>query len=124
MDKYQQLENRIRELEKQMKDFQQSSSIPFNMIKSLEARGFLTNNSIVVGTGTLGVAGEYRLNIPNANIKSVAFVSPIVSAAGETLEVAIVKSATSAGYEIYVQGVATTTFYFIVVLNLDNYSNN
>ena len=44
MDKYQQLENRIKELEKQMKDFQQSSSIPLNMIKSLEERGFVLSS--------------------------------------------------------------------------------
>lgn len=40
MDKTQQLENRIKELEKQMKDLQQSTTFPLNIDKSLQGRNF------------------------------------------------------------------------------------
>lgn len=40
MDKIKQLENRIAELEREMKNLNKSNSIPFPIIKSLEGLGF------------------------------------------------------------------------------------
>ncbi len=122
-----QLQKRIDVLEKQMASLNQSSTITYNVQNAFQGRGFINQNFFVAGYGTLGVTGEYNVVIPRAKATSIVLVSYVTAVAGITehyLEATIRESITSPGsYEIYVQGLATETFAYVVFLLDSNYTN-
>lgn len=114
----QNLQNRVASLEKQMAAFSQPNTIPYEVDKAWQGRGFINvNNFFVFGSGELSGGGDYDLVIPNANKNSIPFVQPFIGGGSVALEAEIQESISSPGsYQLHVEGVATSEFYFVVFL--------
>ncbi len=93
MDKTQQLENRIAELEKKWELLQQSSSIPLNLEKALRSRGFLNEKDMFVGATSVSSVPGY-IELPYATLNSIVLISPFVSTNSGNIVGEIVNSLT------------------------------
>jgi hypothetical protein len=118
-----QLQKRIEILEKQIQSLNQSNTITYQVQNALIGRGFLNFDSLVVGYGQFGVAGEFVQVIPKATANSIVMATSVVNSTGLPIEAVIRASSTDLGsYEIYVQGVATDTFAYVVFLTTNLYT--
>lgn len=109
----------IAELKTTINSLKQSSTIPYDIDKAFVNRGF-TKVRMVTGKGSFNVSGEFKLQIPGATKNSPVFISSTDGSAlmGATMQL----NATSTGYQIYAQGTATKTFYFLVMID-PNYTD-
>lgn len=118
MDKIQQLENRIIQLEKQFKDLNRTENIPLGIQQAFSARGFLSNDDFIVGQTTVGALGTSTFPIPGANKFSMAFVAyanfPDVNATGLD---GYIEPATGGGYQLHLVGTTGQTINYVVFLN-------
>lgn len=121
MENQQDLQKQIDELKKRLDAFNASPTIPLAVNNAWHSRGFLKETNMVFGSGTLSGSGEYNLVIPGANLNSIVLVTAKDGGGASPLEAEIIPSSTYPNqYEIYVQGTATSPFYFVVFL----FSNN
>jgi hypothetical protein len=114
MDKVQE---QINNLQKQIDALRQANTIPYEIDRAFQARGF-SKVSIITGRGTLNVTGEYRLIIPGAKATSTAHATYDDASDGGDVGISVIPSVTYPGqYEIYVFGLATKTFNYVVFTN-------
>jgi hypothetical protein len=113
----QNLQKRIESLEKQMLALQNSSTIPFNVVRSLSGRGFvLQNEFFVAGEGTFSFGGTFRSEIPGATEQSIVLITPYTTNVSTSVAAQIVPSTTFNGYDLYAEGTANDNFSFVVFL--------
>lgn len=114
------VEERVAKLEKDFASLQQSTSIPLDTKRAFMGVGFLTETEfITAGSGTFAVTGDYALLIPGATSNSIILASPGTGAV-QFISAQMRPSPTATNqYEIYLEGTAGDTFFFIV-FNLKN----
>ncbi len=98
-----------------------SSTLPLLIDNAFTGRGFMKlSTSLFIGSGTIGIGGTYTMVVPGATINNVVLATYTSNAGG--ILVAFIRESSVAGLcEIYVEGVATETFNYVVFFNT-NYS--
>lgn len=116
------LEKRIVELEKQMQLLTNASTIPWSVDTAFTGRGFLKlNNFIITGQGTIGIGGTYTIVLQQGVTDKNTVLATYISNVGGVLSAIIRESPSFTNqYELYVEGIATEVFQYVVFLGTDN----
>lgn len=113
MNPQKEMEKRLAELEKKVNSLYAVSTIPLNVDRSFQARGFVKTDFFVAGIGQVDGGGVYQIPIPGATKTSVPLITPYTG--GTTVMTASLQPIDS-GYELYVEGAPGDIFHFVVFL--------
>jgi hypothetical protein len=122
MDNENELQKQIDELKLRLDNLNAFQKIPLQVDTAWKNRGFIKQQQFeffVFGTGSLNVAGQYKILIPGANLNSMPFVTPFVAGGASPMAAEIILE--SGNYLLYVEGTATERFYYVVFLFKDRW---